>query len=98
MQFIAYGALHYVDGRESELFARFHRADGSDFDMPLSEEQLEFLLQQISPEEAAQQTSKEDHQQERPAPPPRRPHLAEVPEGATIRIAESDEDDEEGDL
>lgn len=100
MKFIAYGALHFLDGSASELFARFERENGATFDMPISELQLDFLLQQagVGGDEAATV----DHQQERQAPvtapaAPRPPGVIEMPVGASIRLVEPDDDDDDPD-
>ena len=42
MTLIAYGEIRFLTG-EASLFARFAQADGSTFDMPLSEEQFTIL-------------------------------------------------------
>lgn len=92
MKIVAFGELHYVDGRTG-VHAVIENENGSTFNLPISKEQLDVLVAHVVAPEG-----QEEHQgeiQERPAVEdpgllagfPVRPGPARVDDDAPLRLA-----------
>ena len=79
MQLIGYGEFHPIAGGEY-LFVRFGRADGTTFEMPVDEEQFQFLVNGVKGGSAL--------------PPPAPPTGRATMNGAPVRQKAPEEDDD----
>jgi hypothetical protein len=92
MTLIAYGEIRFLNG-ESSLFVRFAGEEGSSFDLPVSPEQFQVLLEGVG---ALQQQAAEPT---KPTPPVNKNYIAddedeEVEDSAPFSVASRYADDD----
>lgn len=78
MQLIGYGEFHSVTGGDEYLFVRFGRSDGTTFEMPIDEDQFQFLVNGVNGGNAL--------------PPPVAPVVRAPMNGAPVRQKPDDDD------